>query len=77
MPAQVDFSGTPLNFYGQQWDAAVVSDNGYIVFGESFYPYEPTTFGKEAFGTPKASGSQRCMLTALQHQPRSLLRITV
>ena len=54
-PAQVEFLGTPLTFYGQQWGAAAVSDNGYIVFGESFYPYEPTTFGDTAFGAPKVS----------------------
>jgi hypothetical protein len=54
-PAQVDFLDAPLTFYGQQWGAAAVSDNGYIVFGESFYPYEPTTFGNETAGAPKVA----------------------
>lgn len=51
----MDFTGAPLTFYGQQWGAAAVSDNGYIVFGDSFYPYEPTTFGDTASGAPKVS----------------------
>lgn len=52
---QVDFSSAPLTYYGQQWGSAAASDNGYLVFGDSFYPYDPSTFGNNGDGTPKVS----------------------
>lgn len=50
---QADLSDQPIKFYGAQYQAVYTSDNGYIVFGETFYPYDPSQFGTVGAGAPK------------------------
>lgn len=50
---QLDFADAPLRFYGTSRAFGLVSDNGYVAFDYTTYPYDPNTFGTDDLGSPK------------------------
>lgn len=50
---QLDFADAPMLFYGTSRAFALVSDNGYVAFDYTLYPYDPITFGTDDLGSPK------------------------
>ena len=56
---QLDFADAPMQFYGTSRAFGLVSDNGYMAFDYTIYPYDPKTFGADDLGSPKV---RRCKM---------------
>jgi hypothetical protein len=58
---QLDFADAPMLFYGTSRAFALVSDNGYVAFDYTVYPYDPSKFGTDDLDSPKVC---TCMASA-------------